>query len=69
VSYSSIVRVRVDSQERGALQTDKHIRCETGSGSFNYRMKFPVNLPLPSSDEAGRRFVVQVRQNRVTVRF
>ena len=34
--------------ERGACHTDTHLRSEGGRGSFNYRLKFPVTLPLPA---------------------
>lgn len=33
----------IDSKEK--QQTDLHFRCQTGVGSFNWRMLFPVDLP------------------------
>lgn len=28
-------------------ETDVHIRAREGKGGFNWRMKFPMDLPLP----------------------
>ena len=33
---------------REVLKTDTHLRAEGGRGSFNWRFRFPVELPLPA---------------------
>lgn len=41
-------------QDRDDSQTtDTHLRCEDGNGSFNWRMKFPVLLPLEGGEGEG----------------
>ncbi len=39
------VRSWMDSDEKSRQDTDIHWRCKKGKGSFNWRMKFPVELP------------------------
>lgn len=41
------VRVQVEGGEW--KETDIHVRARDGKGSFNWRMKFPVQLPLPEN--------------------
>lgn len=36
-------------------RTDTHLRSKKGKGSFNWRMKFPVTLPMKSP-----RFSIQI---------
>lgn len=31
--------------KKGALETDTHYRCQTGTASFNYRLNFPIEHP------------------------
>lgn len=41
--------------------TDTHLRLPSGQkGSFNWRMKFPVALPVSEFAEGGTRLFVQV---------
>ena len=43
------------------LSTDTHLRLPTGQkGSFNWRMKFPVALPVSEFAEGGTRLFIQV---------
>ena len=42
--------------------TDTHLRLQTGQkGSFNWRMKFPVSLPVSEYAEGAARLFVQVK--------
>ena len=46
---------------KAKLSTDTHFRCNDGRGSFNWRMKFPLKLPLPRADAEGAlRLTLQV---------
>ena len=48
--------------------TDTHLRLQTGQkGSFNWRMKFPVSLPVSEYAEGAARLFVQVRHLFVCV--
>ncbi len=33
-----------------AKETDTHYRCQDGKCSFNYRLLFPLTLPMPPQD-------------------
>jgi hypothetical protein len=45
--------------ERHAQATDTHFRLATGAGSFNWRLKLPLKLPLPTVSESAGTLVVQ----------
>ena len=40
------VKCRVGSSAHEFQSTDTHLRAEGGDGSFNWRMKYDVELPL-----------------------
>lgn len=40
------VRCWMEGKEKQKQQTDCHYRCKGGKGSFNWRMKFPLSLPM-----------------------
>ena len=42
---TSDLYVRAWVNENEPKETDTHYRCQTGKGSFNWRMKFPVTIP------------------------
>lgn len=46
VLKKSDLYVRAWIEGSPAQKTDKHYRCTEGVASFNWRMKFPVQLPL-----------------------
>ena len=53
-----------DLYARGVLgeleeETDTHWRCRA-NGSFNWRWKFPMKLPLDKEDEYGHIFVIEL---------
>lgn len=48
-------RLDVPGSKLKALHTDTHLRSKKGKGSFNWRMKFPVTLPV-----AEPRFSLQI---------
>jgi hypothetical protein len=43
------VRAFFDSK-KDSHETDTHFRCQTGKGSFNYRLLFPITSPMPHSN-------------------
>ena len=46
----------------GEQSTDTHLRLPAGQkGSFNWRMKFPLHLPVLEDIEGGARLTVEVR--------
>lgn len=45
---TSDVFIRSFFDSKKALETDTHFRCQTGTASFNYRLKF--NEVVPKED-------------------
>lgn len=48
------VKCWLQSKHQEAQFTDTHWRAKRGRAAFNWRMKFPVRLPIESEDEAER---------------
>lgn len=55
---TSDLYVKVWTQGSKKLETDTHWRCRQGKGSWNYRMKFPVTLPMKQPEYA--RLMIQM---------
>jgi hypothetical protein len=47
--------------------TDTHLRLPAGhKGSFNWRMKFPLKLPVPEDCEGGTRLTLEVASSLIS---
>ncbi|CAN0327429.1 unnamed protein product, partial [Ectocarpus sp. 13 AM-2016] len=51
-------RMWMETDSKKKRDTDTHWRCRNGKGSWNYRLKFEVDLPLKSPEHG--RMVLQV---------
>lgn len=56
------IRCRLGGDAAQEQSTDTHLRLPAGQkGSFNWRMKFPLKLPVPEDCEGGTRLTIEVQ--------
>jgi hypothetical protein len=55
------IKCRMGADVAGEQSTDTHLRLPAGQkGSFNWRMKFPLKLPVSEDCEGGARLTIEV---------
>jgi hypothetical protein len=55
------IKCRLGGAAAQEQSTDTHVRLPAGQkGSFNWRMKFPLKLPVPEDCEGGAKLTIEV---------
>jgi hypothetical protein len=55
------IKCRLGADVAGEQSTDTHLRLPAGQkGSFNWRMRFPLKLPVSEDCEGGARLTIEV---------